>query len=76
MPRALRDLVIVITGASSGIGRETAIKSGHKGASVVLAGHNLEALNEVAKEVERLGGTPLVAGIDMAEWDQVQRLAQ
>lgn len=76
MPRTLRDQVVVITGASSGIGRETAIQLGHHGASVVLAARNLDALNEVAKEVERLGGKALVLLTDVSDWDQVNRLAQ
>ncbi|CCF82972.1 SDR family oxidoreductase [Nitrolancea hollandica] len=76
MPRSLRDQVIVITGASSGIGRETAIEFGLHGSSIVLAARNPDALNEVAKEIQRLGGTPFVVVTDVAEWDQVNRLAQ
>lgn len=76
MPRPLSDQVIVITGASSGIGRETAIEFGLQGASVVLAARNPDALNEVANEIQRLGGTPFVAVTDVAEWNQVNRLAQ
>jgi short-subunit dehydrogenase len=76
MPRPLRDQITVITGASSGIGRETAIEFGLHGATVVLAARNPDALNEVAKEIQRLGGTPFVVVTDVADWDQVNRLAQ
>ncbi len=74
--RTLSEQVVVITGASSGIGRETAIQFGRRGASVVLAARNEVALREVEKEVERLGGGAHVVVTDVAEWDQVERLAQ
>lgn len=73
--KRIRDQVVVITGASSGIGRETAVQFGRSGAAVVLAARNGEALDEVAREVERLGGTAQVVVTDVAEWDQVERLA-
>ena len=76
MPRPVRNQVVVITGASSGIGRETAVMLGQRGASVVLAARNEAALREVAKEIKRLGGVAEVAGTDVAEWPQVEHLAQ
>jgi short-subunit dehydrogenase len=74
--RTISEQVVVITGASSGIGRETAIQFGRRGASVVLAARNETALREVEKEVERLGGGAHIVVTDVAEWDQVERLAQ
>ncbi|HET8522908.1 MAG TPA: SDR family oxidoreductase [Thermomicrobiales bacterium] len=76
MARHLNEQVIVITGASSGIGRETAIMLGQRGSSVVLAARNEAALHEVAQEVERLGGKALIVVTDVAEWDQVERLVR
>jgi short-subunit dehydrogenase len=76
MPRPVRNQVVVITGASSGIGRETAVMLGERGASIVLAARNEAALHEVAKEIKRLGGVAEVAGTDVAEWPQVEHLAQ
>ncbi|MBI5667848.1 MAG: SDR family oxidoreductase [Chloroflexi bacterium] len=76
MPRPINEQVVVITGASSGIGRQTALKLGQLGASVVLAARNGEALVEVADEIRRSGGQALVVPTDVSDWNQVQQLAQ
>ncbi len=76
MPRKLREQVVVILGASSGIGRETALQLGEQGAKVVLAARNEAALGELSQEVDRLGGTSELVVTDVAEWPQVERLAQ
>ncbi len=73
--RPISEQVVVITGTSSGIGRETALQFAEKGASIVLAARNETALADVAKEVERLGGKPWVVVTDVAVWEQVERLA-
>jgi short-subunit dehydrogenase len=76
MARPLGDQVIVITGASQGIGRETALQLAMTGSSLVLAARNEEALTELATQVERIGGTAEAVVTDVAEWDQVERLGQ
>src|SRR5688572_25156989 len=76
MARAISEQVVVITGASSGIGRETALLFGRQGASVVLAARNEEALREVAQQIESEGGRAHVLPTDVAEWTQVERLAK
>jgi short-subunit dehydrogenase len=76
MSRALNEQVVVITGASSGIGRETALLFGEEGASVVLAARNEAALVAVADEIERHGGRAHVVVTDVAQWDQVERLVR
>lgn len=67
MPRPLPEQVIIITGASSGIGRETARQLARQGASLVLVARNEVALRETAAEVEALGGRALVAPADVSE---------
>lgn len=76
MPRALNEQTVVITGASSGIGRETALRFGEHGAGVVLAARNETALWELAQEIERHGGRAHVVVTDVSEWEQVERLAR
>jgi NAD(P)-dependent dehydrogenase (short-subunit alcohol dehydrogenase family) len=74
--RPINDQVVVITGASSGIGRETALQFGQRGASVVLAARNLVALDEVARQVRDGGGQAHVLVADVGEWEQVRHLAE
>jgi NAD(P)-dependent dehydrogenase (short-subunit alcohol dehydrogenase family) len=47
---------VVVTGASSGIGRAAAVRFGRNGAAVLAVGRKATALNEVAHEIERAGG--------------------
>lgn len=75
MPKPLHEQVVVITGASSGIGRETAIRFGQAGATVILAARNEEALYEVASIINESGGLAQVVPTDVSDWEQVKRLA-
>lgn len=74
--RKLRDSVVVITGASSGIGRATALRLAAKRATVVLAARGQEALAEVAEACEQAGGRAIVAPTDVTDAGAVQALAQ
>ena len=74
--KPIAEQTIVITGASSGIGRQTALQAGEQGARVVLAARNEEALRHAAAEVEHAGGQAEVVVTDVAEAEQVDRLAQ
>lgn len=76
MAKPLGEQVIVITGASQGIGRETALQMATRGASLVLAARNQEALTELARQVERLGGQAETVVTDVAEYSEVERLAE
>ncbi len=76
MPPSLHDHVVVITGASSGIGRLTARRFASHGARVVLAARDVHALDAAADEVSSAGGHPLVVPTDVTNHAQVQALAQ
>src|SRR3712207_375952 len=66
---------ILITGASSGIGREVALKIGEAGGTVFLVSRTREKLEEVAKEVEDRGGTAYVHPADLSNTDDIERMA-
>jgi thioester reductase-like protein len=72
---AVRGKVILITGASSGIGRATAVKVADAGATVLLVARSAEKLEETKKEIEAAGGVAHIHRCDMADMDDVARLA-
>lgn len=68
--------VVLITGASSGIGRAVALQFASQGAAVALLARNQDKLEEVAKEVEQLGGHGLILAADVSEREQVRAAIQ
>lgn len=73
--KKLSDQTIVITGASSGIGLITARMAAKRGARVVLNARNEEVLRRVAKEINDAGGEAIHVTGDVAQFDEVQNIA-
>ncbi|MBT2596986.1 SDR family oxidoreductase [Arthrobacter sp. ISL-72] len=71
----LRDCVVVITGASSGIGRATAIRLARKGARLILAARGTEALQTLAKECRKRGGKAIAVTTDTTDAEAMEALA-
>ena len=66
--------VVVITGASSGLGEATARLLSAQGASVVLGARRIDRLRVLADELSRRGGKALAVPTDVIQCDQVKRL--
>lgn len=66
--------VVIVTGASRGLGASVARWLGRAGTSVCLVARNQERLSAVAEEVEHHGGRPLAVSADVAVWEQCLRV--
>lgn len=68
---SFRDRTVVVTGASSGIGRETALAFASAGANVVLVARRARELAKVAAECRKAGTAAMAAPVDVAQADAV-----
>lgn len=68
--------VVAIVGASSGIGRESALRFAKKGAKVAVAARSQSGLNSLTEQIEGLGGEAIAITADVADFNQVQAIAQ
>lgn len=75
MTRGIEDPVVVITGASSGIGRAAALAFARRGASAVLAARHHESLKQAAAECEHAGGSAVTVPTDVSDQAAVENLA-
>ncbi len=67
MTRTLDEQVVVVTGASSGIGRETALLLGRRGARVVVSARDAVALVQLVGEIRAAGGDALAVAADVTD---------
>ena len=68
--------VVLITGASSGIGRASALKIGEAGGIVVLVARTKSKLDELADEIDSLGGVGYAHPCDLSDPDDIDRMAK
>lgn len=67
--------VVVLFGASTGIGRETALQFAQRGAKVVVAARNAQALEALAAAIRQRGGTAIAVPADTTDFEQVKAVA-
>jgi NAD(P)-dependent dehydrogenase (short-subunit alcohol dehydrogenase family) len=72
--KPLREQVVVVTGASSGLGRAIARLAGERGAKVVVTARNAEALDACVAEIEHAGSEALAVPGDVTDRHQVERV--
>ncbi len=74
MENNIQNKVVVITGASSGLGEETAKYLAEKGARVVLGARRVDKLKQIVAEIASKGGTAIYQVTDVTDKEQVQKL--
>ena len=66
--------IVLITGASSGIGKSLALELSGKGYELILSSRNIDSLNDVANSVSKLGGKAHAIQMDITSADSVKKL--
>jgi NAD(P)-dependent dehydrogenase (short-subunit alcohol dehydrogenase family) len=74
--KPLSEQVLVVTGASSGLGRAIAREAGRRGAKVVVTARNAEALDACVREVEAAGSEALAVPADCTVRDEVEQVVE
>ena len=72
----MKDKTVVITGATSGLGRATALQLAKKGASVVIIARSNTKANEVIKEIEKEGGKGQSIILDLSSMENTKEAAE
>src|SRR5438105_12087664 len=74
--KPLGEQIVVVTGASSGLGRAIARLAGERGAKVVVTARNAEALDNAAAEIEASGSEALAVPADQTLQDEVAKVVE
>src|SRR5262249_61609898 len=73
---AVRGKIVLITGASSGIGKATAVKVADAGATVLLVARSVDKLEETKDEILAAGGIAHIHRCDLSDIEDLERMAQ
>jgi NAD(P)-dependent dehydrogenase (short-subunit alcohol dehydrogenase family) len=73
---AVRGKVVLITGASSGIGKATAVKVADAGATVLLVARSVDKLEETKEEIVSAGGAAHIHRCDLSDMEDIERMAE
>ena len=73
--KPVEEQVVVLMGASSGIGRETALRFAKRGAKVVVSARGKQGLDSLVEEIRRNGGAATAVVADTSDFNQVKAVA-
>ncbi len=76
MQKRFQDKVVLVTGASSGIGKVTAIEFARAGAKVVIAARRVEESQQVVKQIKEEGGEASFIQTDVSRHDSIRNLIE
>ena len=76
MQKQLDGKVVIVTGASRGVGRAICLAFAKEGAAVVLAARSMQKLKETAEGVTKVGGNAEIAVTDLAEEESIKDLVK
>ena len=71
-----KDKIVLITGASSGIGKETAIQFAKKGANVILVARRKQKLEQIADDLKKFNISTLICECDVSDKLQVEKMSK
>jgi len=71
-----KDKVVLITGASSGIGKEAAIQFAKKGANVILVARRKQRLEQIADDLKKFNSSTMICECDVSDKLQVEKMAK
>ena len=74
--KPVEEQVVALVGASSGIGRETALRFAARGARVVVSARGEQGLNSLVQEIRNEGGQATAVPADTTDFEQVRAVAQ
>ena len=74
--KAVEEQVVVLMGASSGIGREAALRFAKRGAKVVVSARNEGDLRSLVEEIRGKGGEAMAVTAEVTDFGQVKTVAQ
>ena len=73
--KSIKNKISLVTGASSGMGKESALEMARKGAHLVLVDINEQGLQEVAKEIQAMGRRATCIKANLADKEEIKRVA-
>ena len=71
-----KNKTVLITGASSGIGKQTAFEFAKLGANIILVARRKEKLSQLANELEKFSVTTFVCQCDVSDKEQVKEMSK